>query len=334
MANAMTEIDGTDQAGVQQAVGGSEPVLIRGIAAHWPVVVAARRGAEDVIAYLRGLGSNAEVEFSEAETAAGGRFHYSADLRGFNFSRASMGWAAFLDALAAQHGTPAPRTLAAQGLVAAQVCPRFEADNPMPLRPGAGEARLWIGTAAQVAAHSDPADNLAYCAAGQRRFTMFAPEQAANLYLGPFEPTPAGTPIAMTDPLKPDYDRYPRFSAAMEAALVADLEPGDAVYIPYGWFHHVEARSPVSMLVNYWWREPQHGGSAWDALLHGMMAIRSLSPNARRHWQAMFDAYVFETGGPAGDHLQPYARGVLDARSPRDLAAMRAALLRNLSRGS
>jgi quercetin dioxygenase-like cupin family protein len=254
-------------------------------------------------------------------------------LRGFNFSRRSLPAAEFLDELESEIGADQPRALAAQGLLAAQTAPGFEAAHPLPLRPGFGEARLWIGNRARVAAHSDPADNIAYCAAGSRRFTLFAPEQVGNLYFGPIDPTPAGTPIAMTDPVEPDFARYPRFAAALDAALVADLEPGDAIFIPYGWFHHVEALSPISVLVNYWWRdEPAGAGSPWDLLLHAFLALRPLSPGAKRHWAAMLQHYALEGDGPAGDHLPPYARGVLDARRPQDLAAIRAALIRNLSR--
>lgn len=313
------------------ALGGNEPFVLRGVAAHWPVVEAARDGDRAVLDYLSGCAAPGEVEFSLAPPAMKGRFHYTGDMRGFTFVRRSAPLNAFLDALGAAIDDPQPAAMAAQGILAETAAPRFASENPLPLSPGEGQARLWIGNRAQVAAHSDPADNLAYCAAGRRRFTLFAPEQAANLYLGPFDPTPAGTPIAMTDPLEPDFERYPRFAAAMDAALVAELEPGDAIYIPYGWFHHVQALSPVSMLVNYWWRQPEPGGSPWDALLMGMMTLRQLPPNARRHWQAMFDAYVFESHGPAGEHLPPHARGILDARSPRDLEAMRAALLRKLS---
>jgi hypothetical protein len=74
------------------------------------------------------------------------------------------------------------------------------------------------------------------------------------------------------------------------------------------------------------------GGSPWDALLRGMMSLRQLSPGARRHWRAMFDAFVFENAGPAGAHLPPHPRCVLDAHSPDDMAAMRGAILGNLSR--
>lgn len=334
MPHAIAEIAHADPAALDALLAGSEPGVLRGLAAHWPVVAAAAKGDAAVLDYLRETMAPSEIEFAEAPPEVCGRFHYADDLRGFTFQRRRLASSGFLDELAQEAASSTPRALAAQGIVAASAAPAFEAANPLPLRPGSGDVRLWIGNRARVAAHSDPADNIAYCAAGRRRFTLFAPEQVRNLYLGPFEPTPAGTPIAMTDPVEPDLARYPRFAAAMDAALVTDLAPGDAIFIPYGWFHHVQALSPVSMLVNYWWNDgPPGAGSAWDVLLHAFMALRPLSPKARRHWAAMLLHYGLEQDGPAGAHLPPHARGVLDARSPQDLNAMRGALLRNLSRG-
>ena len=310
-----------------------EPLLLRGAAAHWPVAQAATQGPAAVLALLRDLGSAAPLDVSVLPPQEHGRFHYAPDLRHFNFTRERITLPQLLDRIEAEWRAPSGLAIAGQGVLAGQVMPRFAAAHPLPLLPGAGEARLWIGTRAQVAAHSDPAPNLAYAAAGRRRFTLYPPEQVGNLYMGPFDPTPAGTPIAMTDPLSPDLTRYPRFAAACEAAWIAELEPGDAIYIPYGWFHHVEALDPVSMLVNFWWHPPvPTQASAWDAMLHGMLALRPLSPEARRHWSAMFAHYVFEQDGPAGAHLPVEARGVLDARGAQDLAAMQRMLIAALTR--
>src|SRR3546814_13116949 len=89
--------------------------------------------------------------------------------------------------------------------------------------------------------------NVACCVAGRRRFTLFPPDQLANLYPGPFELTPAGTPVSMVDPFAPDLDRYPRFAEAWSHASEATLEPGDALYLPYMWWHGVESLEPVSI---------------------------------------------------------------------------------------
>ena len=51
-----------------------------------------------------------------------------------------------------------------------------------------------------TAIHHDMFSNLAVVVAGGRRFTLFPPGEVANLYLGPFEFTPAGTPASLVDP--------------------------------------------------------------------------------------------------------------------------------------
>jgi oxalate decarboxylase/phosphoglucose isomerase-like protein (cupin superfamily) len=71
--------------------------------------------------------------------------------------------------------------------------------------------------------------------------------------MGPKHPTPAGAPISMVHVTAPDLHRYPRFAAALDVAQVAELVPGDAIFIPRDWFHHVEALERFNVLVNYWW---------------------------------------------------------------------------------
>ncbi len=51
----------------------------------------------------------------------------------------------------------------------------------------------------------------------------------------------------------PDFDRFPRFREALDAAVTAELEAGDAIYIPPLWWHHVQSLEPFNLLVNYWW---------------------------------------------------------------------------------
>ncbi|MFK4985615.1 hypothetical protein ACI4B7_27705, partial [Klebsiella pneumoniae] len=86
---------------------------------------------------------------------------------------------------------------------------------------------------------------------------------------------------------------------------------------------HVEALSPINLLVNYWWNPARPDlGSPWDAMMHGMAALRHLPPDQRRSWRAMFDHYVFAAGGDPAAHLPPAARGILGAESAEDLATM------------
>ena len=107
-----------------------------------------------------------------------------------------------------------------------------------------------------------------------------------------------------------------RFAAAMAHALIADLEPGDAIFVPSMWWHHVRASAPLNVLVNYW-----HGRTAaaspFAALMHATYATRELVSAERASWRAWFEHYVFgDAARDAVSHLPEHARGVLGAPSP------------------
>ena len=129
----------------------------------------------------------------------------------------------------------------------------------------------------------------------------------------------------MVDLAAPDLARFPRFAAAATTALETTLEPGDAIYIPYCWWHAVQSLDSVNVLVNYWWSEGQLPGmgGAYDALLHAILAIKHLPPDQRDVWREWFDFYVFESGGDPAAHLPPHARGALGPPDPAMFAEMR-----------
>lgn len=236
------------------------PTVLRGIAAGWPLVASARRGREHCIASLAVKAVNRPARVLLAQPEEEGRFHYRPDGQSLNFVRAEAPLPAFLVALH-EHGTRTPpHALVTQGLLAERYLPGFRRAHPMPLAPDSAEPRLWIGNAAKVATHNDPVDNIAIVAAGRRRFTLFPPDAEPDLYMGPVQPSPAGTPISMVHVTAPDLDRYPRFASALRRAEQAELSPGDGIYIPRNWFHHVEALDPFNVLVNYWWA-PERTGS-------------------------------------------------------------------------
>lgn len=306
----------------QQIRAAGEPAVLKGLAGAWPVVRAA-----DAAAYLGAMAAPKPVQFMRAPPGIEGRMHYGATIGTRNFTPEQALLPDFLERLAEERAD----ALALQGLSAHENFPGFAEAHPMPLLPAEVPARLWIGNAAKVAIHHDPSENIAVVAAGHRRFTLFPPEQVGNLYMGPFNPTPAGVQVSMVHLTAPDLDRYPRFAAALEAARAAELAPGDALYIPYQWYHHVEALDAFNLLVNYWWDPaPALPGTPWDAMMHALMTVRGLPADQRRAWQAMFAHYVFLADGDPGAHLPPEARGILGATEPQHLARMREALLAKL----
>ena len=134
----------------------------------------------------------------------------------------------------------------------------------------------------------------------------------------------------------PDVERYPKFREALAAAHAADLAPGDAIFIPPLWWHHVESLESFNVLVNYWWHDRVGDGaladSAFDALLHGILGIRSLPPATRRAWAAFFEQYVFGDDLDATAHIPEQRRGILGTLSAQQLASLRAHLAKRLAR--
>jgi hypothetical protein len=304
-----------------------QPVVIRGLAGDWPGVAAANRGDRAIADYLLGFGPTRPVAGIMAPPDENGRYFYNPGLSGFNFSKHQGELAAFLDELLRIAGEPEPTAMAVQSEIISELLPGFVEANPMPLVPGV-EPRIWIGNRIRVAPHYDLMENIGVCLAGRRRFTVFPPGQLPNMYPGPFELTPAGTPVSMVDPLAPDLERYPRYAEAWAHAQQATLEPGDAVYLPYAWWHGVEALEPISILVNYWWNEaPEGSGGGYDALLHAMLSYRHLPADERAVWRMMFEHYIFGDTDPA-EHLPPHAKGIMGPPSPRLFAQMRAMLAR------
>ncbi|WP_445191533.1 cupin-like domain-containing protein [Sphingomonas sp. Tas61C01] len=326
----LPEYEGVDAARFAAIRAEGRPAVLRGLVRDWPAVVAAREGR--LRDHLTGMATDEPIPMVRAAPEEDGLLHYEAALRGPNFTRTPVTMRQFLAVLEA--ATPQRGTLAVQGLDTRAVLPDFAAAHLMPLLPANVVPRIWIGTAAKVATHNDPAENIACVVAGTRRFTLFAPDQVGNLYMGPFHVTPAGTPVSMVHVTRPDLDRFPRFATALDAAQTAEMEPGDAIYIPYGWYHHVEALAAVNMLVNYWWDPARRDlGSPWDALMHGMMSLRQLPPDQRQAWRAMFDHYVFLADGDPAAHLPPAARGILAAETPDEMAQLRRTIIAALQRG-
>ena len=92
---------------------------------------------------------------------------------------------------------------------------------------------------------------------------------------------------------------------------MAELGPGDAVYIPALWWHNVEALDDFNVLVNYWWRDvPDYFDSPSMSLLHCLLTLKSLPPRQRRDWKAVFDYLIFQSEGPALEHLPPQVHGL------------------------
>ena len=301
-----------------------QPAVLRGLAADWPAVAAARRSDEDLFAYLRQFQTTDPVQHIVGAPEIEGRFFYTDDLRGLNFKRGMSPLDPFLDWLLRQKANARPYAVAVQSQDVPKLLPGFELENRTDLVRPDVVPRAWLGNRIRVAPHYDLTENVGIVVAGRRRFLLFPPDQLKNLYAGPFELTPAGTPISLVDPLNPDLERYPRFAEALKSAQFAELEPGDAIYIPFYWWHGVDSLEAVNLFINYWWTDAPRGlGNPYDALAHTIYAIKGLPPEQRAVWRNVFDHYVYEVNGDPGEHMPENARGILGELSAPILERLR-----------
>jgi hypothetical protein len=92
---------------------------------------------------------------------------------------------------------------------------------------------LWLGPRMTVTPLHRDVSNILFCQVyGRKRFTLISPLDSHRLYndVGVF---------AGVDCECPDFERFPRFNGVHKEDVV--LNPGDALFIPVGWWHRVEA---------------------------------------------------------------------------------------------
>ena len=311
----------------------SKPAILRGVIRDWPAVQAGLKSPRALADLLKECDLGRTVETYVADAAIGGRFFYRDDLRSFNFERRPEQIGAAIERMLAHLGDPDPPAIYVQSTPVPEFMPEFGRRHALELVNPAVVPRIWIGNAVTVTTHYDLSDNIACVVAGRRRFTLFPPDQLANMYMGPLEFTPGGAPVSLVDPEKPDPNRYPRFAEAMAAAETAELGPGDAIFIPYSWWHHVRSLTPFNVLVNYWWNDARVPlASPYDCLLHAILALREMPDNQRATWRTMFDYHVFKSHGEPLGHLPPENRGGLGPMTPDRARHLKATLLRALTR--
>jgi hypothetical protein len=334
IANAIEEIAGFDpQSLPDELLTRTQPAVLRGLVASWPVARAGRESAAATDAYLRRFYQDTTVNAMLGAPDIGGRFFYSDDLSGFNFKAVRIRLDAVLDEIARQSTSAAPPAIYVGSTTVDTCLPGFRAENDLALGTRQPLVSIWLGNRTRIAAHHDLPDNIACVVAGHRRFTLFPPEQLANLYIGPLDFTPAGQAISLVDFARPDFGKFPKFAAALQHAQVAELGPGDAIFIPSMWWHHIESLDTLNVLVNYWWRQsPAFMDSPMNALMLAILTVRDLPPEQLEAWQNLFRHYVFEADEHTSAHIPPQARRVLGPLNPESARELRARLLQRLNR--
>jgi len=313
-----------------------QPAVLRGYLRHWPAVRHALESPGALVAYLNRFDNGKPVDAQMTPPHVDGERYYNEAMTGINFIRNRLPLAALIEQVLRYARFPDPPAVAAQSALIRDCLPGFGEENRLDLVDGNVLPRIWLGNRITTPAHVDEWNNIGCVVAGGRRFTLFPPEQIGNLYIGPLDFGHTGAPMSIVSLRNPDLARFPKFRIALDAAVTAELRPGDAIVIPPLWWHHVESLEPLNVLVNYWWHDNAgdlaRADSGFDALLHGILSIRGLPPATRRAWSELFEQFVFGDDAAATAHIPQERRGILGDLSPQQLAGLRAQLIKRLSR--
>ncbi len=288
----------------EQVYSLTEPAVLRGLLSEWPIVQQSLISNKAVVAYINESYNGQPVNAFMAKPETNGRIFYNESVDGFNFVQSKVYLDDALNKIIEVSEHPNPPTYYVGSLETHNHVPKLASDNQLILNNNDARQSIWLGNRSVIAPHYDFPDNLACCVIGERKFTLFPPEQQRNLYIGPIDFNPAGQPISMVNIQQPDLKQYPKFEQAMHAAKTSTLRPGDAIFIPSMWWHSVESLSTLNGLVNYWWRNtPNYLGVPSHALLHAMLSIKHLPAQQRAAWKNLFNDYVFEQPEDFYDHL-------------------------------
>jgi len=337
---SVREISGQslDETDISDVIAQNEPLILRGAYKNKSLVKAGKVSVEAAQNLIAQYYNGKDLTAFMAAPEHGGRFFYNQDMSGMNFQSRLMALDDFfekLNAAKARTGQPAyyagstdlvtffPNLLDKEGLSLKHDV--FKAYPPI--------NSIWMGNRTTAAIHYDMSHNIAACMVGRRRFTLFPPDQIANLYPGPIFPTPAGQVVSMVDLLNPDFEAFPKFEQALEAAQIAELNPGDVLIYPAMWWHQVDAFDDFNVLINYWWNEaPRFMDSPMNIVLFSLMSLRDRSPAEKAAWKEVFNYYIFGDPDAPRGHIPPSAQGPLAPMDINMARRLRMMLLNKLNR--
>ncbi|MDJ0921981.1 MAG: cupin-like domain-containing protein [Henriciella sp.] len=304
------------------------PYVVRGLVSDWPMVKAGNESSDRLRSYLLDFYNKKPLVASFGAPEIKGLISYADDMS-MNTVQRRTDLLDVFKRIAASEADAEQACIYIAAIAQDAYFPGLQAENPIDLGGHKAFGRLWMGTRSCIPAHNDSPANLACVVTGRRRFTLFPPHVFRDLYLGPIDNTPAGRSISMVDTRDPDFAKYPRFREALEEASVAELGPGDAIFIPPLWWHNVEGLNPFNILINYWWRRsPEYLGNPQPALNHALLALRDLPQDQKDYWREVFDYYVFRNDEETVAHIPTGKRGVLDKLTPQTAQNVRNFLMR------
>lgn len=223
----------------------NRPLIITDVATQWPAVsrwtpdyLKARIGAREV-EYQGGRDLNADYERDKDRHARVGPF------------------ADFIDRVAQTSGNDLYLTAYNSRLNAEALAPLWDdighLDDLMTREPAQARGMMWIGPAGSYTPpHHDLTNNLLIQIVGRKRVALAAPSASPRLY------NDRHVFSRIHDLTAIDLSRHP--GAEGVAVVEVDLEPGEMLFLPIGWWHQVRSLDfSVSItMTNFRWPNDFH----------------------------------------------------------------------------
>src|SRR5581483_5432132 len=135
-----------------------------------------------IVDYLRRLDNGTPVDALMTPPEVQGRVFYDEAMKGFNFVRNRLPLTTIAEQVLRYGAFARAPAVAAQSALIRDCLPAFSAENALSVVDSAVLPRIWLGNAITTPTHLDEWNNIGCVVCGRRRFTLFPPEQIANLY--------------------------------------------------------------------------------------------------------------------------------------------------------
>jgi len=122
------------------------------------------------------------------------------------------------------------------------------------------ESKLWVcGAGTKNPLHWDTHHAALAQMAGEKRFVLFPPEDSPKLASFTHRTLWRTTGLDLS---AVDRSRFPRVDDA--SAWSCTVQPGEVLFVPYGWWHYMECDAPTISVT--WWWPPSFSAHVRDSL--------------------------------------------------------------------